>query len=162
MQPQYRPQWEHQHQTMGYQKTRWWDRLHHHRRSILSFSFHALLIIHWLDAIRAKQHRINHDGKDKLDRFETSLIERSFELTEMILKQQQITCILDKNRKWIEKGCVFFSKFTLVRKEFIHFVNVFFCMWSRSSCKTLMRPCSNLSTSSRCDMVITFFAIQHN
>lgn len=57
-------------------------------------------------------------------------------------------------------GCEYFvvmvisSVFTLVKKEFIHLVKVFFWMWSRSSCNTLMRPCSNLSTSSRCDMVI--------
>lgn len=42
--------------------------------------------------------------------------------------------------------------FTLSRKEFIHFVKVFFCMASRSSCSALMRPCSNLMTSSLCVM----------
>jgi len=41
---------------------------------------------------------------------------------------------------------------TFSKKEFIHFVKVFFCMASRSSCSALMRPCSNLITSSLCVM----------
>lgn len=45
------------------------------------------------------------------------------------------------------------DQLTLIKNEFIHLVKVFFWMWSRSSCRTLMRPCSNLSTSSRCDIV---------
>lgn len=32
--------------------------------------------------------------------------------------------------------------FTVSKKEFIHFVNVFFCIFSLSSCSCLMRPCS--------------------
>lgn len=38
---------------------------------------------------------------------------------------------------------------TFCRKEFIHFVNVFFCMCNRSSCRARIRPCSNFNTSSR-------------
>ena len=66
---------------------------------------------------------------------------------------------------WCLKWMIFFSDWfcdwdegwrrrllTLIRNEFIHLVKVFFWMCSRSSCRTLMRPCSNLSTSSRCDI----------
>lgn len=39
---------------------------------------------------------------------------------------------------------------TFCKNEFIHLVKVFFCICSLSSWRALMRPCSNLSTSSLC------------
>lgn len=41
------------------------------------------------------------------------------------------------------------SLHTLIRNEFIHFVNVFFWMCKRSSCSVLIRSFSNLMMPSR-------------
>lgn len=43
---------------------------------------------------------------------------------------------------------------TFNKNEFIHFVNVFFWICNRSSCRAFIRPCSNLSTSSRCVILL--------
>ena len=105
-----------------------------------------------LSVCRWERDEYTGGGKDQEDKFSYFIVVVFF-LKKKKNKTRLQTTTKKKRIKEITRfvvGCVF----TLVKNEFIHLVKVFFCMWSRSSCKTLMRPCSNLRTSSRCDMVI--------